>query len=289
MNYKKIYANLIKKARSENRIKSKEVYYEKHHILPDFMFKNRSRKGPKGNLDGNPNDPENMVLLTAREHFISHVLLHKIYKGSRYEYQCGSSLYKFFTTKVSHRNEILNSKQYEKYKILGIKNISLDRMGKFPAVDKITGENVGSVSIDHPNVLSGSWVHHSKGKHTYYNALTGEKIYCSIDDEILKDGNWKGVGYDTSGKNNSNYKELTQERRDRIYSLVHKSIRNNYFYVKIFLELLKEEFVEFKRVSMAWINNNFENVENLVMEVNVKFNTSYQYKRFGKPSTSIKC
>lgn len=61
MNYQRIYDEIIKKARSE----IKEGYIEKHHILPKCM--------------GGNDDPENIVQLTAREHYICHWLLAKIH------------------------------------------------------------------------------------------------------------------------------------------------------------------------------------------------------------------
>lgn len=74
MNYEKIYEAIIQKARSENRIKLKKnqnnyVYYERHHILPRCLH--------------GTNDKENLVLLTAREHYVCHKLLTHIYKGNR--------------------------------------------------------------------------------------------------------------------------------------------------------------------------------------------------------------
>jgi hypothetical protein len=58
------YYNIITNAKSQPRVKSKTQYYEKHHILP------KSLKGD--------NTKENLVLLTAREHFICHYLLCKM-------------------------------------------------------------------------------------------------------------------------------------------------------------------------------------------------------------------
>lgn len=82
--YRKIYIQIIKKAKSENRIKLPRdhldyIYYENHHILPkcDSMFPQYKdlRKYPR-----------NGVLLTGREHFIVHWLLIKMvsigYKAS---------------------------------------------------------------------------------------------------------------------------------------------------------------------------------------------------------------
>jgi len=51
--------------KSMNRRKGNGIYYEKHHIVP--MCLNGS------------NDKDNLVLLTAKEHFIAHRLLYKIY------------------------------------------------------------------------------------------------------------------------------------------------------------------------------------------------------------------
>jgi hypothetical protein len=60
MNYLRIYCNLIRKA--ENRTPP-EGYTEKHHIFPKSIFGNNNR----------------IVVFTAREHYISHALLEKIY------------------------------------------------------------------------------------------------------------------------------------------------------------------------------------------------------------------
>lgn len=65
MNYHKIYQNIIDKAISLNRSKKESTYYENHHIIPRCI--------------GGNDDKDNLVLLTAKEHFISHLLLVKIY------------------------------------------------------------------------------------------------------------------------------------------------------------------------------------------------------------------
>jgi hypothetical protein len=74
MEHQKVYDAIIKKARLENRKKLRKkqqgyVYYEKHHILPKCL----------GGLD----DEDNLILLTAREHYICHKLLTYIYIGNR--------------------------------------------------------------------------------------------------------------------------------------------------------------------------------------------------------------
>lgn len=64
MNYEKIYNALVDKARKENT--DNVGYFEKHHIIPKSL--------------GGTNDASNLVKLTARQHYIAHLLLYKIYK-----------------------------------------------------------------------------------------------------------------------------------------------------------------------------------------------------------------
>ena len=71
MDYKKIYDELCSRAKSENRIKKKGVYYESHHIIP----KSHGGDGLVGQYKWHPN----VVLLTAKEHFLAHRLLCRIF------------------------------------------------------------------------------------------------------------------------------------------------------------------------------------------------------------------
>lgn len=69
MNYQRIYDQIVDRAKKEGRKKSQGVYYERHHIVPKCLGGSDSR--------------DNLVLLTAREHFICHRLLCRIYPESR--------------------------------------------------------------------------------------------------------------------------------------------------------------------------------------------------------------
>ena len=62
MNYKKHYNLLIDRA----KLRKLDGYFEKHHIIPKCM--------------GGSDDVDNIVKLNAREHFVAHQLLYKIYK-----------------------------------------------------------------------------------------------------------------------------------------------------------------------------------------------------------------
>lgn len=61
MDYKKVYDQIIQRAQKDSRAKSKNQYYENHHITPRCM------EGGDDNL--------NLALLTAREHYLAHWLL----------------------------------------------------------------------------------------------------------------------------------------------------------------------------------------------------------------------
>ena len=65
MNYQKLHDNLIDKAR--NRVKP-NGYTEIHHVVPKSM--------------GGVNNKSNLVCLTAREHFLIHWCIAKIYGGN---------------------------------------------------------------------------------------------------------------------------------------------------------------------------------------------------------------
>jgi len=74
MNYQRIYNELIKKARSENRVKGSGIYYEAHHITPECL-------GGQGTVWAWRNHP-NIILLTPKEHYIAHLLLCEIHPSS---------------------------------------------------------------------------------------------------------------------------------------------------------------------------------------------------------------
>ena len=64
MNYKKIYDDFISDRLQKQNI---DGYFETHHIIPKSY--------------GGLNKKENLIKLTAKDHFFAHMLLAKIYKG----------------------------------------------------------------------------------------------------------------------------------------------------------------------------------------------------------------
>lgn len=64
MDYKKIYDKIIERAKGRKL----DGYFEKHHVVPKCV--------------GGTNKKHNIVSLTAREHFICHWLLHKMFPNN---------------------------------------------------------------------------------------------------------------------------------------------------------------------------------------------------------------
>lgn len=93
---------IISKAKKENRKKYQGAYYERHHILPKSLFPNWAKR------------KENIVLLTAKEHYFCHELLMKIYPRSK-EMQ-----YAFIMLTYDGAHKV-SMRDYEKAKILNSK------------------------------------------------------------------------------------------------------------------------------------------------------------------------
>jgi len=103
MNYRKNYMNLVMSRQLLGRKKLKKeelnyLYYESHHILPKCL--------------GGTNDKDNLVLLTAKEHFIAHMLLTKCYEGETKR----SMIFAFWNMQRKskyHEDKIISAKKYD--------------------------------------------------------------------------------------------------------------------------------------------------------------------------------
>ena len=117
MNYRKIYEDLMNDRLNLKPLRIKQrrdgFYFEGHHIMPKC-------KGGTGN-SSRPKNNKNIVLLTAREHFLAHWLLWRIY-GDR---QMALAFHKMMST-TKNTNRITSSKGYsearEAFRITNIGN-----------------------------------------------------------------------------------------------------------------------------------------------------------------------
>lgn len=114
MNYQKIYDQLIQK-RQIDVLNKKDCYCERHHIIPRSL--------------GGTNNKVNLVNLTAREHYIAHLLLWKLYKafGNKNAfYKMASAITRLINGNSQTKLNIsqYNSRLYEKARITAIQHLS---------------------------------------------------------------------------------------------------------------------------------------------------------------------
>lgn len=181
MNYKKIHDSLINHIKTslsrdrlarrnpnDHRLNEKTLYVEIHHIIPRSL----------GGLDVQ----DNLVEVLPEEHLFLHMLRYKIYHKREDALAVRCMLNGFVCQKARIQAGLAIGKKIRMgYAWLrshsaflrktegwhtpdGVKRISEARKGTMPARDISTGKIIGAVDVNHPNVLSGKWVHHSKGR-----------------------------------------------------------------------------------------------------------------------------
>lgn len=96
MNYSKIYNDIIE----ARKLNTYQDYTECHHILPRCL--------------GGTDNKDNLVNLSAKEHFICHLLLTKMYpKGSNEYYKMCHAFFMMLVTSKDHKgNRYITSKKY---------------------------------------------------------------------------------------------------------------------------------------------------------------------------------
>lgn len=109
MNYKKVYYQLIEHARQF----PPTGYTEHHHIIPKS--------------EGGSNDKENIIPLSARQHYIAHLLLAKIYNDFK---MYSAVLYMRCSSPDNKRDFKFNSRLYEKMRDEFAKRISIKNKGR---------------------------------------------------------------------------------------------------------------------------------------------------------------
>lgn len=170
MNYYKIYNDIINR-RIKYPIYKKDQYCEKHHIIPK-------------SLNGS-NDKSNLVNLTAREHYIAHLLLWKHYKSIEdinATYKMASAISKMINGNSEFKYNLLkfNSKLYERTKIDSIqylKSLPCPTKGKRFVHHKNTHKNI-MIPKDAPippDYIEGEYLSDEK-RRTMSQATKG-KIY----------------------------------------------------------------------------------------------------------------
>jgi hypothetical protein len=142
MDYQKIYNDLV--FRAQNREKP-SCYTERHHIVPKSM--------------GGLNNKDNLVILTAREHFIAHILLYKIYKNQQMAYAlCAMAMRTLKHIKITSRQYAYIREQYSLAQ-KGKNNPNYGKKHSPESKEKISLTKKGKkLSEEHKKNLHLAWV-----------------------------------------------------------------------------------------------------------------------------------
>jgi hypothetical protein len=307
MNYKKIYYDLCeycrtipikirleKRNKNDDRINLNEnkIYTEMHHIIPKH--------------EGGTNDKENLVELLPEEHYMAHLIRWKAYNSrndflavryivngynsnhtTKFLYESANCIKNIRQRCAHYKQHIYNFKKNNNWHSdEGVQRISESRKNKFPAVDMKTGLSVGSVDKNHPKILSGEWVHHSKGKKSVIHKISGEKLYINVND-YNPDIHAQNVGLNKNEKN-GNFKELTVEFKNILFDNVRNASENNHIHKSNFIKIIAplSENYYYKRISEAFINNKFGNFASFIEEYNKERNDNVVYNPYYRKFSS---
>lgn len=172
MNHKEIYNRIIEN-RKQNPL-SKDEYGENHHIIPKS--------------EGGFDDKSNLVKLTAREHYICHLLLAKIYD----DFKMYSAVLYMQCKSEDHKREFrFNSHLYAKMRLAYSNSISGEKHWLYGKPSAMRGKR-----------------HSEESRKKMSEALKGRK---------LSDEHKRKLSEAWLGENNPNYgKHLSKETRRKI-------------------------------------------------------------------------
>lgn len=176
MNYYKIYNSIIENRKNN----SYNGYTETHHILPRCL--------------GGSDEADNLVKLSAKEHYICHLLLTRMYKYNTTEYHKMVHAFLYMIRGI-HNDRHITSNHYENLKIINAKYLSETRKGKSSGMiwicNNITNK---SMMIWATESIPDGWVRGS---------LNGKGI--SRSPEIVKKMVDSMAKLNRSGENNKRY------------------------------------------------------------------------------------
>jgi len=186
--YSTWYFDIVQNARLDVRAKGDGKYYELHHIVPRSF--------------GGSNKKENLILLTAREHFLCHLLLPKMMIDP---IKAGKMVYAFFRMKNKHKNSKIFDRFRTSYGLLttGENNPfygrthtaetkeKISRLGKYHSIEsrqKMSeckkGKNTGA-----ENHMYGK-VHPQEWRDAHSARLSGENHFNFGKDAFTKGRVW---------------------------------------------------------------------------------------------------
>ncbi len=203
--------NIIAKAKTKQRKKKQGTYYERHHVVPVSL--------------GGTNSPDNLVLLTAKEHFLVHKLLFKHYMlegNTKQQHSMALAFHRLSKQTYNGVERKFTAKSYALVKRAISKAMTGEGNPMYGVTSRMKGKKVTSVSNIEANKAAGIAKRTHTSKFNWINAITDEVVtqldiyelaakYPTLDTRKLGDvsrgttdrlshGNWSIVGTDTRNK-----------------------------------------------------------------------------------------
>lgn len=313
MNYKNIYYTfmeycktstprdrLIKRDPNDSRINSDYMYTERHHITPRHI--------------GGTDDPDNMVVLLPEEHYFAHLVRWKAYndrcdflavrfivnglnsvidRSTRHnnmtDEEVDSILHGSIGKKIGRwRQYIQEFRKHHGWQTeCGRSRISKARQGTMPCVDSKTRVSVGSHPVDHPNILSGKWVHQSKGTVVMKCRETGNRVIMPAGTQECD--KYELCRADVTGDKNPNFKPLTEEIKSIIIERIPYSTHGDVFIFKRFVEDVAPRVSKLlnTKISRVYFTNKFNGIIGLVEWYNKETNNNVVYETYYRAQSKI--
>lgn len=204
---------LISRNPHDPRLKYDMLYTERHHIVPRSM--------------GGDDKHANIIVVLPEEHIFIHQLGYKIFdsrvdmlavrfclNGFNNKKKFKVEKFKPLTKKIRQgyawiRQESVNFRKIHGWQTAdGKTRISKAMKNKIIVKDSLTGELMGKHPNTHPKILSGEWVHHTKGLCQVINPDTDKRMLVQPEEAH----NYKKWSLPSKGSMNTNYSGITKDQ-----------------------------------------------------------------------------
>lgn len=193
MNYEKIYTNLVLKAKKREEVDpswADSEYTERHHWYPKSLYPEYSK------------EDWNVVRLTAKEHYLSHYLLHRMLPSCD---KMSTAFWRMSNTNTEGKRHIPNGRSFEvarKAHAAAMVELHTGKVASAETREKMSKARRGKV-VSEETRAKMSKARGTEARGTGARRTRPVNIYCHHTDELLASnvlvGVWvKGTKYDQS-------------------------------------------------------------------------------------------